>query len=216
MESFSPQLVNVDSNIESGAERAPEHQLFGTRFSKRVDYFAFPRTGSHYLSYLLTGVMDLVFFKIAGQDAPEVASRVHELKADVLYSLKLREDGVPFQPVYLRHAPLGIHEKPQLKDDLMIVLVRDPRAAIFSWYRLHVDRLQVRIEDPISWLQCEFDRYRDFYQSAASVCAGTTYTGFDGPLRGPRAISRLTARDLSIRRRSAKARSRFCASNSTL
>ena len=35
---------------------------FGTTLAKRVDYFAFPRTGSHFLWTSFTGLFDLVFF----------------------------------------------------------------------------------------------------------------------------------------------------------
>ncbi len=149
------------------------HQLFGTRFATRVDYFAFPRTGSHYLSYLLTGLFDLVFFEIEGQDSAEVASRSDELEPWVLYALKLREDGVPFQPLYLDHTPLGVHQAPDRTGSRTMILIRDPRSTLYSWLRLQGDRLGSPVVDPGRWLDEQWARYQHFYRRALGVRAAS-------------------------------------------
>ena len=91
---------------------SPESYYFGTRLAVRCDYYAFPRTGSHYLWACLTGVLDLVFYPNHFVDNPEARQRAEELNPHAYYALRLREDGVPFQPVYINASPQGTHGVP--------------------------------------------------------------------------------------------------------
>ena len=72
----------------------PDGYYFGTRLAVRCDYYAFPRTGSHYLWACLTGLLDLVFFPNEHVDNPEARQRVEELNPYAYYAMRLREDGL--------------------------------------------------------------------------------------------------------------------------
>lgn len=147
----------------------PDGYYFGTRLAVRCDYYAFPRTGSHYLWACLTGLLDLVFFPNEHVDNPEARQRVEELNPYAYYAMRLREDGVPVQPVYLNASAQGLHGLPALGDWPVIVLIRDPHAAIYSWYHTAIDRWGAKVDDRVAWIRDAYTKYREFYDRVLEI-----------------------------------------------
>lgn len=139
---------------------------FGSTLAKRVDYFAFPRTGSHFLWTSFTGLFDLVFFANQFVDNPEARQRNDELNPLATYAMKLREDGVPIQPVYINAAPNGVHGGPVLGPDPAIILIRSPHPTIYSWYHTATERWSAQIDDIPAWMRDAYAGYARFYDTA--------------------------------------------------
>lgn len=140
---------------------------FGTRLTV-VDFFAFPRTGSHFLQYCLSGLFDLVSrLPDEIQTDPEAASRQNELKESALYALSLREPGAPFQPLWLNPLPNGVHGKPILAEHPAIILIREPVASLFSAWRAR-KRLHFQLESGVDFKR-HLDEYEAFYDAALAV-----------------------------------------------
>lgn len=150
----------------------PESYYFGTRLAVRCDYYAFPRTGSHYLWACLTGLLDLVFYPNEHVDNPEARQRVEELNPHAYYVLRLREDGVPYQPVYIDAAPNGMHGIPRAGEWPTLILIRSPHAAIYSWYHTAIERWGAEIPDRVAWLGEAYRHYRQFYTAAFAIQQG--------------------------------------------
>lgn len=148
---------------------SPESYYFGSRLTIRCDYYAFPRTGSHYLWACLTGLLDLVFYPNQFVDSPEARQRAEELNPHAYYALRLREDGVPFQPVYLNASPQGTHGLPVSGEWPTLLLIRDPHAAIYSWYHTAIDRWGAQISDRVTWIRDTYRHYDAFYTAAFAV-----------------------------------------------
>jgi hypothetical protein len=150
---------------------SPESYHFGTRLAVRCDYYAFPRTGSHYLWACLTGLLDLVFFPNEFVDNPEAKQRAEELNPHAYYALRLREDGVPHQPVYINAAPQGVHgnPRPSVGDWPVIVLIRDPHPTLYSWYHTATDRWGAKVADRPAWIRQGCAEYRTFYDAAFAM-----------------------------------------------
>lgn len=176
---------------------SPESYHFGTRLAKRCDYYAFPRTGSHYLWACLTGLLDLVFFPNEFVDHPEAKQRAEELNPHAYYALRLREDGVPHQPVYLNAAPQGVHGKPAAGAWPAIILIRDPHPTIYSWYHTATQRWGAKVPDRAAWLQDAYRQYREFYDAALALAAQepnrTLLLRFEELKAGPEALQHLLA-----------------------
>lgn len=148
---------------------SPESYHFGTRLAARCDYYAFPRTGSHYLWACFTGLFDLVFFPNSFVDNPEARQRAEELNPHAYYALRLREDGVPFQPVYLNAAPQGVHGAPAAGEWPAIILIRDPHPTIYSWYHTATERWGAQVSDRVAWMHEAYAKYREFYDRALAI-----------------------------------------------
>jgi hypothetical protein len=148
---------------------SPESYYFGTRLAVRCDYYAFPRTGSHYLWACLTGLLDLVFYPNEHVDNPEARQRAEELNPHAYYALRLREDGVPIQPVYINAAPQGTHGLPSAGNWPTLILIRDPHPTIYSWYHTAIDRWGAKIPDRIVWMREAYEHYRQFYSAAQLI-----------------------------------------------
>lgn len=147
----------------------PESYHFGTRLAVRCDYYAFPRTGSHYLWAGLTGLLDLVFFPNEHVDNPEARQRAEELNPHAYYALRLREDGVPFQPVYLNASAQGLHGQPAAGGWPLLILIRDPHPTVYSLYHTARDRWNAQVTDRVAWLRETYQSYRDFYSKAFAL-----------------------------------------------
>lgn len=147
----------------------PESYHFGTRLAKRCDYYAFPRTGSHYLWACFTGLFDLVFYPNEFVGHPEAMQRADELNPHAFYVLRLREDGVPYQPVYINAAPQGVHGAPAPGAWPTIILIRDPHAAVYSWFGTAVDRWGAQFPDRVAWMRDAYAQYRTFYDAALQL-----------------------------------------------
>lgn len=142
---------------------------FGTTLAKRIDYFAFPRTGSHFLWTSLTGMLDLVFFPNQFVNDPEARQRSEELNPLATYAMKLREDGVPFQPVHIDAAPNGVHGGPVMGNHPVLLLIRDPHPTIYSWYHTSVERWGAKIDDVPGWIAEAYRGYARFYDAALTL-----------------------------------------------
>lgn len=144
---------------------------FGTTLSKRVDYFAFPRTGSHFLWTSFTGLFDLVFFPNQFVENQEAKQRTEELNPLAVYAMKLREDGVPVQPVYINAAPQGVHGGPAMGENPVVILIRNPHPTMYSWYHTATERWAARIDDVRGWLQDGYRQYAEFYDRALTLAS---------------------------------------------
>jgi hypothetical protein len=87
---------------------------------KEFEYFAFPRVGSHFFYYCLTGLFDLIGLPHEHLTSIEAISRQEELNPLALYALKLREDGIPFQPVFFNALSNGMHGQGFREDEFNI------------------------------------------------------------------------------------------------
>lgn len=168
---------------------SPESYYFGTRLAVRADYHAFPRTGSHYLWACFTGLLDLVFFPNNFVADPEAKQRAEELNPHAFYVLRLREDGVPYQPVYLDAAPQGVHGAPAAGPWPVITLIRDPHATMYSWYFTATERWGAKVPDRVAWMRDAYDEYRRFYDAALGLAeknpARTLLLRFEDLKAGP-------------------------------
>lgn len=145
---------------------------FGRTLATRVDFFAFPRTGSHYFRHCTAGLFDLVELEHADTTNPEAASRASELDPDILYALTLREDGVPYRPVWFNARAAGQHGFPVKGPAPVVILTRQPAATVYSFYRVARDRAGFGVEvgpDPAAWISARLERYHLFLSAAASV-----------------------------------------------
>lgn len=176
---------------------SPESYHFGTRLAKRCDYYAFPRTGSHYLWACLTGLLDLVYFPNSHVENPEARGRAEELNPYAFYVLRLRDQEVPYQPVYLNAAAQGTHGLPVAGEWPTIMLIRDPHPTIYSWYHTAIDRWGAKIPDRVTWLRDAYQHYRDFYHAAFTVQrnagARALLLRFEELKAGPEPLERLVA-----------------------
>ncbi len=142
---------------------------FGSTIAKKLDYFAFPRTGSHYLWACFTGLFDLVFYENEYTYLPEAIQRFEELNPLSCYSLKLRQDGVPFQPVCIEAKPNGLHGEPCPSNTPAIILIRNPHSTIYSLFKTAKDRWNYKNEESKNSIQEQYDKYREFYKAAFEI-----------------------------------------------
>ena len=147
----------------------PDGYYFGSRLARRLDYFAFPRTGSHYLWACFTGLLDLVFYPNDFVDNPEARQRAEELNPHAFYALRLREEGVPYQPVYINAAPEGVHGVPAASGWPTIILIRDPHPTIYSWFHTATDRWGAKVPERVTWMRDAYRQYREFYDAALAL-----------------------------------------------
>ena len=140
---------------------------FGTTV-KQVDFFAFPRAGSHFLQYCLSGLFDLVSrLPAAILTNAEAASRQNELNELAIYALKLRESGVPYQPLWVNPMPNGVHGKPIAVENPALILIRHPLAALYSAWRAR-KRLGFQLESAADFAR-RLDEYQAFYDAGQSL-----------------------------------------------
>lgn len=147
----------------------PDGYYFGSTLARRVDYFAFPRTGSHFLWTAFTGLFDLVFFPNEHVENPEARQRSEELNPLAIYAMKLREEGVPFQPVYINASAQGLHGGPVMGMNPQIVLIRNPHPTIYSWYHTATERWGAQIGDVRAWMSDAYGKYAAFYDQTMEL-----------------------------------------------
>ena len=147
----------------------PDGYYFGSTLATRADYFAFPRTGSHFLWTALTGLFDLVFFPNEHVENPEARQRSEELNPLATYAMKLREEGVPFQPVYINASAQGLHGGPVMGMHPLIILIRHPHPTIYSWYHTATERWGAQIDDVRTWMREAYAQYATFYDQAMEL-----------------------------------------------
>lgn len=145
-----------------------ERQYGAGSILKVIDYYAFPRTGSHFLGACISGLFDHVTIlpEEIRTDA-EAVSRRDELSELALYALELREPGVPYQPVWfdvLRHGP---HAVPAAGPHPVLILIRHPLAAAYSAWRSRA-RLGWAVATAPE-LAAHLENYERFYDAALSL-----------------------------------------------
>jgi hypothetical protein len=151
------------SQLFLGSMEKRNQYYFGSLL-KQIDVFAFPRTGSHLLAYCFAGLYDLVsLLPEVHRALPEAISRQNELKDEMLYALDLREQGVPFQPVWLNPLVGGVHGMPVRTDNPALLLIRDPVATAFSAWRAR-ERLGFKLETGED-LNEHWNQYEKFYDA---------------------------------------------------
>jgi hypothetical protein len=151
-----------------------EAYFFGSRLARVVDFYAFPRTGSHFFRYCTQGLFDLVAVPGPAAGNREAIDRQNELDPEMLYALDLREDGVPYAPVLFNGAARGQHGTPAPGPNPIVILSREPVAAAYSFYRVARDRpgFGARVgEDSGAWLAGVLTQYHDFLVAARGTLA---------------------------------------------
>jgi hypothetical protein len=148
-----------------------DRYFFGRTPAREIDVFAFPRTGSHLFRYCTAGLFDLVALPQPGLDNPEAIDRQTELNPQALYALDLREDGVPYSPVWFNTSATGQHGFPAKGEAPMVVLIRDPIPTFYSFYRVSIDRWMRPIDDPPLWIQAKCQRYCSLYDAGFKALA---------------------------------------------
>lgn len=142
---------------------------FGVRLARDLDYFAFPRTGSHFLWHCFTGLFDLVFFPTPYGDQPEPKQRREELDPMALKALELRTDDAGYHPVHIHHDSNGLHGVPVDHGRPVIVLIRNPRPVLYSYYQTATSRWGAVIPDIDAWLKEQAALYERFYAAAWEI-----------------------------------------------
>jgi hypothetical protein len=168
---------------------------FGRTLTRRFDYFAYPRTGSHFFRHCTAGLFDLVTLPGSAIDDPEAVSRADELDPEMLYALNLREDGVAYAPVHFDAAPRGQHAEPAMGEHPVIVLVRHPLAAIYSQHRVLRDRRSQAVSDTRRFLQGHLRKFAAFYEAGLAVRREhpdrTLWVHYEDLLASPEPLERL-------------------------
>lgn len=148
-----------------------DQYYFGRSLTPQIDYFAFPRTGSHFFRHCTAGLYDLVAFPGPALEKPEAIDRQRELEPEVLYALDLREDGAPFAPVAFNTRATGQHGLPARGSNPVVILIRDPIATVYSYFKVAQHRWDRAGEmtDPVRWVRLRLDSYHKFYVQAWQV-----------------------------------------------
>lgn len=142
---------------------------FGSTIAKKLNYFAYPRTGSHYLWACFTGLFDLVFYENEYTYLPEAMQRFEELNPLSSYSLKLRQDGVPYEPVFIDARPNGLHGEPACSGIPTLILIRDPHPTVYSIFKTTKDRWGGEDEPTVESVRNQYAEYVSFYRKAFDV-----------------------------------------------
>lgn len=146
--------------------------MFAREFTKQIDYFAYPRVGSHLLFHCLSGLYELVMFDMDCLANEEVRSRLQEVNPSALYALRLRDSNAASPPpIHVDPAPNGIHGEVVDRGLPILCLVREPIATVYSAYRLRKDRLSEKISDPGKWVCSRLKEYEGFYRRVMEVKA---------------------------------------------
>jgi hypothetical protein len=162
-----------------------------------VNVFAYPRTGSHFFFYCLSGLFDLVAFAHPHLNDAEAIDRERELNPEMLYLLGLHDPRVPRHPIYFNALTTGTHGFPAVSAFLTIVLIRDPIATAYSRYRVDRDRWGDATVLTSDWLRSELFRYSDYYNQALNVLADQEERGllvrWEDLVVGKEALERVVA-----------------------
>jgi hypothetical protein len=151
-----------------GAFMAKRDEYYFGAVLKEIDYYAFPRTGSHFLHYCMSGLFDLVTRLPEDiRKNPEAASRQNELRAEALYALELREPGAAFAPLWVNTMTNGLHSMPRPGENPILILIRHPLAAAYSAWSTR-KRLGFEIETQ-EQLAKHLDWYEKFYDTAMQL-----------------------------------------------
>ena len=106
-----------------------------------------------------------MFYENEYTHMPEPVQRLKELNPLSSYSLRLREDGIPYQPVFINASANGTHGNPISNGNPTIILIRDPMAVLYSYYKTAKDRWGLE-DEPVDWAKRKVAEYRSFYTDA--------------------------------------------------
>lgn len=144
--------------------------MFVKNYTKRFDYFAYPRVGSHFFFHILSGLYELVMFETDEYKTKEYLSRKEEINSLSLYALTLRDPTKIYsQPIFINPLANGVHGNPIDSEYPIISLIRNPCSAIYSYYRLQKDRFSFKFADKSKWLEGRFEEYYCFYSDALKL-----------------------------------------------
>jgi hypothetical protein len=161
---------------------------------KVIDYYAFPRTGSHFLGACISGLFDhITILPEEIRTDPEAVSRRDELSPLALYALELREQGVPYQPVWFNVLRNGPHGEPIAGSNPVFVVIRHPLASAYSAWRSR-KRLGWVVETPAQ-MSAHLDSYERFYDAAVTLARAMgdrlLLIRYEDAIAGPQALERL-------------------------
>jgi hypothetical protein len=138
--------------------------MFVTNYTKRFDYFAYPRVGSHFLYHIFSGLYELILFDSESFQTSEYLSRKTEINELSLYALSLKDSQKNFnQPIYINPLANGIHGFPIDCGFPVISLIRHPLPTVYSYFRVLRDRLNHQFEDRKIWVEDKLNEYLSFY-----------------------------------------------------
>lgn len=152
----------------TGTDSVNDTYHFGF-LERELRVYAYPRTGSHFFAYALTGLFDIVTPPHQYLRHQEAIDRKSELNSDVLYALSLRDPRVPFRPLRLNAVASGVHGLPMETEHQMVLLIRDPIATAYSRYRVERDRWGGITTLDVEWLRNELSMYAAFYDSSFEI-----------------------------------------------
>jgi hypothetical protein len=162
--------------------------------------FAFPRTGSHFFKYMLSGLYDVQLGYIPIQPSKEVEELVEELNPAALYALRLRDcfEARPLVVIYNRN---GLHGKPggYIAGEKTVIVIRDPIATAHSFYRVWEDRWDPDHAHGFNEesLAQNLNEYSAFYDAALDYKAAypdSTYLlRYEEAVRSPQALEDFVA-----------------------
>lgn len=162
---------------------------------EEINLFAFPRTGSHFLFYVLSGLFDLVDRDHPHLRNAEAIARQQELDSLALYALDLREDGVPFRPLFVNPRATGMHGIPASGSTPGLLLIRDPLPTVYSLYRTSLERWEMQLPERRVFIRQTLDQYAEFYDSGLRVLSenpkNLLLIRWEELVRGPEALRRI-------------------------
>ena len=123
----------------------------------------------HFFLHCLSGLFDLVMLPHEHLDNPEAIARQDELNQEASYALDLRQDGVPYQPLYVNPFAYGVHHVPTRSDRRRIILMRHPLPTLYSLRRVSRERWGEPPADPRKWVGVHFKEYLRFYDEAFNL-----------------------------------------------
>lgn len=152
--------------------------------------YSYPRTGSHFLTHCIralydTGVNDLDDWSgvqwraepgsaqkgihLRGED--EARDRDNEINPLALYALSLRGNCGRRSPLVLDHERNGAHGLPDVPgaDERGCILIRDPLATVFSYYRVWTSRWEPGEAFDSASVRHHLTSYCEFYDRALRV-----------------------------------------------
>ena len=138
--------------------------MFVTNYTKRFDYFAYPRVGSHFLFHIFSGLYELVLFESESFQTSEYLARKTEINEFSLYALSLNDSQISYKhPIFINPVANGIHGFPIDSGFPVISLIRHPLATVYSYFRLQRDRHTSQFKDKGGWVEDKLNEYLLFY-----------------------------------------------------
>ena len=144
--------------------------MFVEKYTKRIDYFAYPRVGSHFLFHIFSGLYELILFESEDFKTEEYLARKNEINEFSLYALSLSDlNKSTRQPIFVNPKANGIHGTPIDSGFPIISLIRHPLATAYSYYRLERDRFNRSFSNEKAWILDKLNEFDKFYTQVFEV-----------------------------------------------